>query len=342
VIPKSSDRPTMNDVAADAGVSLKTVSRVVNNISTVDPVLAEKVIASIKRLGFRRNGVAASLRSGGGTKTIGLITADLSNVFYTTLSSAIASIARSRGFQVIIASSEEDPVIERSLALDLCQRRVSGLIVVPTSSDHSYLKPEADLGIPVVFVDRPGTGLESDVVMLDNRGGARRAVEALIRSGHRRIGVMMDSLEIYTMRERLAGAQEALVAAGIPQDPELAAGGVHSPDDAIAAMARMLDLPQPPTAMFCGNNRSTIGVVEELWSRGVRLDVVGFDDFELSRLLPQKVTIVDYDTTALGTVAAQRLFDRIDGADGAATEQLLPTELVTRGGSWPVRTGDGA
>ncbi|HEY0472415.1 MAG TPA: LacI family DNA-binding transcriptional regulator [Kribbella sp.] len=335
--PKSSDRPTMHDVAADAGVSPMTVSRVVNNVSTVDPALAEKVLASIKRLGFRRNGVAATLRTGGETRTIGLITADLSNVFYTTLSSAVASVARSRGFQVIMASSEENPEIERSLALDLCQRRVSGLIVVPTSTDHSYLKAETDLGIPVVFVDRPGTGLDADAVVIDNRGGARSAIEHLVALGHRRIGLMIDSLEIYTMRERLAGAREALAAAGIRLGARLLAKEVHSPDDAILAISRMLDLPRPPTALFCGNNRSTIGAVEELWRRGVGLDVVGFDDFEMSRLLPQAVTIVDYDTTALGTVAAERLFARIAGRGGAPAEQLLPTRLVTRGGTWLTR-----
>jgi LacI family transcriptional regulator len=334
VTTKSSDRPTMNDVAADAGVSLKTVSRVVNNVETVDPALSAKVIASIKKLGFRRNSVAASLRSGGETRTIGIITADLSNVFYTTLSSAVASIARSRGFQVIMASSEENPEIERSLALDLCQRRVSGLIVVPTSTDHSYLTAETDLGIPVVFVDRPGTGLEADAVVVDNRGGARSAIELLLSHGHRRIGVMMDSLDIYTMRERLAGVREALAAAAIPLPSPLLAADVHSPDDAILAMRRMLELSEPPTAVLCGNNRSTIGAVEELWRSGAQVEIVGFDDFEMSRLLPQAVTIVDYDTAALGRAAAERLFARVDGEDAEPSEQLLPTQLVTRGGSW--------
>jgi LacI family transcriptional regulator len=335
VAPKPSLRPTMNDVAADAGVSLKTVSRVVNSVSTVDPVLVVKVVASIRKLGFRRNGVAASLRSGGETLTIGLITADLSNAFYTTISSAVASVARSRGYQVIMASSEENPDIERSLALDLCQRRVSGLLVVPTSADHSYLKREVDLGIPIVFVDRPGTGLEADAIVVDNRGGARLAIDHLLEAGHRRIGLLMDSLAIHTMRERLGGANEALAAAGISADAALTCENVHSPDDAIRAMSRMLDLPQPPTAVLCGNNRSTVGAVEELWRRRVSVEVVGFDDFEMSRLLPQPVTIVDYDTSALGTLAAEQLFARIDGAASEPVKQLLPTHLVTRGGSRP-------
>ncbi len=326
-----SDRPTMNDVAAYAKVSLKTVSRVANGISSVDPMLTERVHAAMKTLGFRRNSVAASLRTGGSTKTIGLITADLSNTFYTTLSSAVVSVARSHGYQVIMASSEESPEIERSLALDLCQRRVSGLIVVPTNTDHSYLKPEVELGISVVFVDRPGYGLAADAIIADNRGGARTAIEHLLTAGHRRIAILIDSLEIYTMRERLAGAQEQLTNAGFDLDPALVANDVHSPDDAMVAMSRMLALVDPPTAVFCGNNRATVGAVEELWRRNTTIDVVGFDDFEMSRLLPQPVTIVDYDTVALGRSAAERLFARINGDGSEFADTLLATRLITKG-----------
>ena len=322
----------MIDVAADAGVSLKTVSRVVNKVSTVDPVLVEKVVTSIKKLGFRRNEVAASLRSGGETKTIGLITADLSNTFYTTLSSAVAAVARSRGFQIIMASSEESAELERSTALDLCQRRVSGLIIVPTSSDHSYLQPEVELGIPVVFADRPGTGLDADSVVVDNWGGAQYAAEQLLAAGHRRIAILLDSLSIFTMTERLAGIQAAFSAAKIERDPSLIAVDVHSPEEARGAMAAMLSLADPPSAVLCGNNRSTIGAVEEIWRRGATVQVVGFDDFEMSRLLPQEVIIVDYDTAALGTLAAERLFERIAGDTSMRTNRLLPTHLITRGG----------
>ncbi len=322
----------MVDVALDAGVSLKTVSRVVNQVPTVDPVLVEKVLTSIKKLGFRRNEVAASLRSGGETKTIGLITADLSNTFYATLSSAVASVARSHDFQVIMASSEESPELERSTALALCQRRVSGLIIVPTSSDHSYLRPEVELGIPVVFVDRPGAGLDADSIVVDNRWGAYAAAERLLNAGHRRIALLLDSLSIFTMRERHAGVQDACAAFQVELNPELIAVGVHSPEQAVQTMAEMLSLDDPPTAVVCGNNRSTIGAVEEIWRRGAKVEVVGFDDFEMSRLLPQAVTIVDYDTAALGTIAADRLFERIAGDASPPSARLLPTHLVTRGG----------
>lgn len=325
----------MVEVAADAGVSLKTVSRVVNNVATVDPEMAQRVTASIRKLGFRRNDVAASLRSGTETRTIGLITADLSNTFYSTLSSAIAAVARDRGFHVIMSSSEENVDLERSTALDLCQRRVSGLIVVPTTSDHGYLRSEVEQGIPVVFLDRPGNGLDADAILVDNQGGAALATERLIADGHRRIAVLFDSLDIFTMRERLAGVRAAVDVAGLTLDARLTSFDVHSPDDAVAAMSTLLDAAEPPTAVVCGNNRATIGAVEEIWRRDADVEVVGFDDFEMSRLLPKPVTIVDYDTEALGIAAANRLFDRIDGDASAARQVLLPTRLVARGGAWP-------
>ena len=143
----------------------------------------------------------------------------------------------------------------------------------------------------------------------------------------------MDSSGIYTFSERLTGAREAIAAAGLEDDPALASDRAHSPGDAAVIVGRMLDLDRPPTAALCGNNRATIGVVEELWRRGVALEVVGFDDFEMSRFLPQTVTMVEFDTARLGTLAAERLLARIDGARDASSITLLPTHLVTRGGA---------
>lgn len=328
----------MNDVAAHAGVSLKTVSRVVNGIATVAPELTERVQASMEQLGYRRNSLAANLRAGDTWQTIGLITADLSNSFYATLSSAIVRAVSARGFQVIMASSEEDPVLERALTLDLCQRRVMGLVIVPTNASHEYLRQEVELGIPVVFVDRPGVDLDADEVLADNRGGAARVIAQLVSGGHRRIGFLFDSLEIYTMRERLAGARAALDLAGISLDDDLVVTDIHAPEHASAAISAMLKLAEPPTAVLCGNNRSTVGAVEEIWRRGANIDVAGFDDFEMSRILPRPVLTVSSDTIALGTAAAERLMARIDGDSSPARRTLLPTSLVSRGGWSPALT----
>lgn len=331
------ERPTMVDVAADAGVSLKTVSRVINLVPTVDPELVERVHVSMERLGFRRNAVAANLRAGK-SDLIGLVTADLANAFYTTIASGVSRRAVDHGYQVMMASSEESADTERELVLDLCQRRVGGLIVVPTRADHSYLAIEAKLGTPVVFIDRPAEGLEADAVLIDNRGGSAAAVAELAGRGHRRIALLLDALAIFTMTERLEGAREALAAAGI--DAELVVTDLHTPAQAEAAVERLMGGPDAPTALFCANNRITVGAVEALVRRGIRLDVAGFDDFEMSQLLPFEVVIVDYDTRAMGDRAAEILLRRIGGDESPVERVLMPTTLVRRGGIGGIRDLD--
>lgn len=328
---RKTGRPTMVDVAAAAGVSFKTVSRVINGQPHVDPAMAQRVLAAVERLGYHRNALAASLRSGD-RDTIGFIAADLSNTFYMAIAAAVSAVATRERMHIVMASSEEDAATERTLALDLCQRQVGGLIVVPTADDHSYLQREVELGTPVVFLDRPGTGIPADAILIDNRGGARAAVAELIAAGHRRIAVLLDSPAIYTMVERLAGAREAFAASGREMDPTLVVDGLHTPAVTRDALQRLLDSDDPPTAVFCANNRLTIGALEAILPRGADVALAGFDDFELSRLLPRRIRIVDYDVADLGHRAAETLLARAAAPATGSHTQLVPTRLVDRGG----------
>jgi len=323
----------MIDVAREAGVSLKTVSRAVNNVPTLDPELAARVRDAIERLGYRRNDVAAKLRSGSSTSTIGVIIGDISNSFYSAITAAVSDVARARSTQVFTASAEEDVAVERELALDLCLRRVDGLLVVPARGDQSYLAPEIAHGIPAVFVDRPPTGLEADAFLLDNAGGSAAGVAMLLEEGHRRIGVIVDSLDIFTMRERLDGVESALAAAGMSLAPELLSTAGHTPASAAAAAEEMFALPDPPTAFYLGNNRALAGTVLALRRTGRTARVVGTDDFELSELLPERVSLITYDVEQLGTLAATRLFERVAGDTSPAEHVRLPFRIVDRGGS---------
>jgi LacI family transcriptional regulator len=329
--PHGGGHPTMVDVAADAGVSLKTVSRVVNGAPNVDPAMAERVAASIDRLGYQRNALAASLRSGA-RDTIGFVSADLSNTFYMRVAAAAAAAALERGIRLIVASSEEDAAAERTLTLDLCQRQVGGLLVVPTASDHRYLAPEAARGTPVVFLDRPGRGIVADEFLIDNRGGARAAVAELLAAGHERVAVLLDAPTIFTMSERRAGALDAFAALGRAADPRLIVEDLHTPAAARAALERLLDTERPPTAVFCANNRSTVGALEAILAADAPVALTGFDDFELSGLVPRPIRVVDYDVAELGARAARTLLDRISGADETEPRtRLQPTRLVDRG-----------
>jgi LacI family transcriptional regulator len=321
----------MVDVAQRAGVSIKTVSRVINNSPHVQQDLIDRVLTVVADLGYRRNGIAQTLRSGRTTATIGLVIEEIGNPFYATIAAAVTEVASAHGTMLITASSEEDPQREQQLLLDLCSRRVDGLLVVPAGFDHCFLRIEVEMGIPVVFLDRPAGGLPADTVLLDNRGGAKAGVQHLIQQGHRRIAVLLDSMTVYTMSERVHGAREALAEAGIAHDATLVRDGVADPDSAARAVGELLDAADPPTAFFSANNRITIGAVQELWRLGSDAALVGFDDFELAHLMPRPLTVIGYDAREFGRQAAQLLFRRIDGERSWPTTTLLPTRLIQRG-----------
>jgi LacI family transcriptional regulator len=322
----------MVDVARHAGVSLKTVSRVVNNEPAVAQPLVDRVLAAIAELGFRRNDIARNLRSGQVNATVGLLIEEIANPFYATITSVAADIAAGHQTLLITASSEEDAERERTLLLDLCQRRVDGLLVVPAGPDHSYLRREVEMGMPVVFLDRPPGRLQADTVLLDNRGGAAAGMARLLRDGHSRVGVLIDSLAVYTMRERVAGVRAALHDAGVGYDEAMVRDHVKTPDDAAGAVAELLDGADPPTAFFCANNRITIGALHELWRRDANgVELIGFDDFELSHLMPRPVTVIAYDTVQLARTATELLFRRIAGDRTRPVTMVLPTRLVDSG-----------
>ncbi|HEY9394991.1 MAG TPA: LacI family DNA-binding transcriptional regulator [Nocardioides sp.] len=330
-------RPTMKDVAASAGVSLKTVSRVVNGESNVNDDLRAAVLESIAALGFRRNASARDLRQGR-SGTVGLLLEDVADPFYSILSRAVEEVAREHGTMVFAGSSAEDADRERELALAFCERRVDGLIVVPAGTSHSYLLPEMRAGIPVVFVDRPPGDIEADMILTDNRGGSRRGVEHLLSHGHHRIGFIGDAPEIYTAGERLRGYRDALESAGIPFFDDLVTQAPPSPASTTDALDRLLDGPSPATALLCGNSRTTVSVLRELARRSTRLALVGFDDVELGDLLQPGLTVVAQDPGAMGAAAARLLFQRIAG-DTAGPPQTVTigARLIPRGsGELPV------
>ncbi|MFK0297318.1 LacI family DNA-binding transcriptional regulator [Streptomyces sp. NPDC090442] len=323
-------RPTMKDVAARAGVGLKTVSRVVNGEPGVTPDTERRVQEAITALGFRRNDSARILRKGR-TASIGLVLEDLADPFYGPLSRAVEEVARGHGALLFNGSSAEDPAREQELALALCARRVDGLVVIPAGDDHRYLEPEIAAGVATVFVDRPAGRIDADVVLSDNFGGARAAVAHLIAHGHRRIGFIGDQPRIHTAKERLRGYRTAMAEAGLPIDDSWVSLGSTAPDRVRAATASVLSAPEPVTALFAGNNRVTVTAVRVLRAHPRPVALVGFDDFELADLVHPAITVVAQDSAQLGRTAAGLLFRRLDGADGPPQRLEIPTRLIARG-----------
>ncbi|MEU8518946.1 LacI family DNA-binding transcriptional regulator [Streptomyces sp. NBC_01216] len=318
----------MKDVAARAGVGLKTVSRVVNGEPGVTVDTERRVQEAIDALGFRRNDSARVLRKGR-TASVGLVLEDLADPFYGPLSRAVEEVARAHGALLINGSSAEDPDREQELALALCARRVDGLIVIPAGSDHRYLEPEMKAGVATVFVDRPAGGIDADAVLSDSFGGSRAGVAHLVAHGHRRIGFVGDRPRIHTAAERLRGYRAAMEDAGLPVDESWVSLGPTAPDRIRESVTAMLGGPEPITALFAGNNRVTVTAVRVLAGHAHPVALVGFDDIELADLLG--ITVIAQDSAALGRTAAERLFRRLDGIEEATTQVVLGTKLIARG-----------
>jgi LacI family transcriptional regulator len=325
-----SGRATMVDVARAAGVSLKTVSRVVNGEPGVSATTAEKVLEASRELRYERNDLAASLRHRARSFTLGLVIEDVANPFYSAIAQAVEESARQRSSLLITASAREDPLRERELVMALLRRRVDALLVVPAGTDHRYIV-DAGFSTKTVFLDRPPAKTRADTVLAENAAGARRAVEHLLSGGHARIAFIGDDARLFTARERLAGYRRALRRAGIEVVDELVSVGHGTTASATQATLELMALPpgRRPTAIFAGNNRCTVGVLHALNGRRNRVALVGFDDFELADLLG--VTVVRADPYRIGQLAAELAFDRIDDGEGEPQRVVVSVELVTRG-----------
>jgi LacI family transcriptional regulator len=330
----SPGRPTMRDVAALAGVGIKTVSRVVNDVPTVAPDLVARVNEAAAKLGYRPNLTASSLRrSDRRTSMIGLLLENVANPFSGAVQRAVEEVARARGVLVLTGSLDEDPVQERNLARALIDRGVDGLLVVPAGTDHSYLVAEQRAGTQIVFLDRNPSLVAADTVRSDHHEGAVGAVAHLIDRGHRRIAYLGDRADISTALDRQAGYLAALRAAGIGVSDELIRQDLSTSEQAEYETRAVLEHPEPPTALFTSQNLVTIGALRALRAAGLRSRIahVGFDDVLLSDLLEPGLTVVVQDPREIGHLAATRLFARIDGDRSPARTLVVPTRLISRG-----------
>jgi DNA-binding LacI/PurR family transcriptional regulator len=349
-------RPTMRDVARVAGVSLMTVSRVVNREPGVQPETAAKVERAIRQLGYHRNDAARQLRRHSEpTQTIGLLVDDIANPFFATLARAVEDAARLHSCVVLIGSSNDSLAREREVIAAFCARRVDGVILVPAAGSHRFLRAQQELGVKIVCVDRPAAHLEVDTVLVDNRHGAYTAVRHLIGHGHRRIAYLGDREDIWAVRERYAGFVEALADDGLAPDPALVRHGLRGRAEAATAAAALIRQPSPPTAIFASNDLVTMGVLDGLQDAGrygpaadgprpsarrndghapvapTPVALIGFDEFALADKLAPPLTVVAQDPAAIGATAAQLLFARINGDTSSPREIMLLTRLIARG-----------
>ncbi|MEA5053820.1 MAG: LacI family DNA-binding transcriptional regulator [Propionicimonas sp.] len=327
-------RPTMRQVAALAGVGQKTVSRVINGEPHVSEQIQHRVREAIAQLHYEPDIQAGNLkRRDRRTQSLGLLVGNMANPFSGARHRALEAAASPRGVDVYTSSLDDDPEREQRAVSSFLRRRVDGLVLMSFAQKHSYLHITQQRGTPIVFIDRVPTGIEADVVVSDNYGGAREAVRHLIETGHRRIAFVGDREEAYTARERLRAFLDEIDAHGIPREEAVVVQNLRDSHTAELAVRELLEAERRPTAVFSAQNLVTLGTLRALHGAGMQWDVahVGFDDVQLADILDPPLTVIAQDSHAIGAAAAELLFSRLDGNTGPTETVVIPTTLVVRG-----------
>jgi LacI family transcriptional regulator len=337
--PRDRPAPTLQDVAALAGVSVATASRALGGYGSSSPEVRKKVAAAAAKLGYRRNSLARSMITGT-THTLGLVVADIENPFFARAARGVADVAHRAGYEVLLVNSDEDPSTEHAAVRTLGEKQVDGLIIAPASADGvSHLSDLIGRGTPVVQLDRVLPGIVGDAVVVDNEAAGRRAVEHLAGLGHRRIALLTSQGLIHTNQARLAGYLAGLEAAGIPVSDELIRMAQYRREAAVAETMAVLALHDPATAIFTTDNTMSLGAVEGAQRAGRavpdELSIVGFDDLEWTTIIRPPLTVMAQPVYELGAAAATRLLERLAGDDSPARVITLATSFIVRGSTGP-------
>jgi LacI family transcriptional regulator len=325
----------MHDVARHAGVSLKTVSRVVNDEGGVSPAFIKRVETAVAALGYRPDEHARRLRRAAShSGTIGFVLVDVANPFFSSILRGIEDVARGCDYLVLAGSTDGSPARERQLVERFIDRRVDGLIVVPSGPGDDLLRAEIERGSAVVLLDLEiDVGHPVDLVRSDHYQGAKTATTHLLDAGHRNIAYMGDDPSIMSAGHRLTGFRDAMAAAGVEVDEERVIAAEHTVDEWHDVAMEFFRSNQGTTAIFTAQNFVTMGVVSALHDLDVHHSValVGFDDIEFAEVLEPGITVIPQMPRELGRRAAELLFTQIDGGGRQRSQIIIDHPLIKRG-----------
>ncbi|PWI41833.1 LacI family DNA-binding transcriptional regulator [Streptomyces sp. ICBB 8177] len=333
---------SIKDVASRAGVSVATVSRVLNEHPAVRPETRTRVLAAVTALGYRPNAVARSLRTDQ-TRALGLVISDVLNPFFTELARSVEDEARALGYSVVIGNADEQPELQDHHVRTLIDRRIDGLLVSPADGGSPMITETARAGgTPMVFVDRWIPGLDVPVVRTDGTAAVRDLVTHLHGLGHRRIAVIAGPAATTTGSERVEAFRQALAEYGLPLPREYVGQGDFQAASGRRVTAGFLDLAEPPEAIFATDNLMALGAMDEIRARGLRVPddvaLAAFDDIPWFLHTDPPVTAIAQPTGELGRAAVRALVDRIEG--GAAESVTLAARLVVRGSCGETASGE--
>ncbi|MFD4761806.1 LacI family DNA-binding transcriptional regulator [Streptomyces sp. NPDC058439] len=322
---------SIKDVAAQAGVSVATVSRVLNSHPSVSPDARARVLAAVDVLGYRPNAVARSLRTDR-TRTLGLVISDVLNPYFTELARFVEEEARALGYSVIIGNADERPDLQEHHVRTLLDRRIDGLLVSPADGSSPLMPGSAGSGTPMVFVDRWIQGVDVPVVRADGRDAIRDLVAHLHRLGHRRLAIIAGPAATTTGNERVEAFREALRAYGLALPDAYIGRGDFQADSGRRVTERFLALPEPPEIVFAADNLMALGALDAIRARGLRvprdIGLAAFDDIPWFLHTDPPITAIAQPTGELGRAAVRALVDIVEGRSPQSV--TLPARLVVR------------
>ncbi len=325
----------MNDVAARAGVSIATVSRVVNGSQNLSPETRSRVLKAIKELNYQPSRVAKRLRSRSiSGKLIGILIPDIQNPFYVDVLRGVEDVAYMNNYALIMCNFGQDEKKERMYLDILRSEAVDGLLAAPAREDDPEVTRLVKGGLPIVCIDRGLTGVDVDMVMVNNRKGAFLAVDHLAKAGYRRIAYLSGHPVIPSSRQREQGYLEALEANGLRVDHDLIKYGDSKYESGVLLCDQLMGSPKPPDALFTGNNLITLGALETIHRRGIRIPsevaIIGFDDMFWSNSLFPPLSAVRQPAVEIGKRAAELLIQRINDPKRSCIQMILNPELMIR------------
>ena len=325
----------IREVARRAGVSIATVSTVLNESGPVSARAREKVLEAVAAVGYEPNRIAQSLRKGR-SRLIGLVVSEIANPFFAALTREIGRAAQEAGYSVIVCDTDEDIGQERAMLEVLRGQRVAGIILAPAGSGRAYVDSlRAGARAPLVIVDRQLADIASDFVGLDNRAAGRLITEYLIRLGHRRIGFIAGREGISTADDRHAGFVDALTDAGVVPDTGLHVRADFRGDAAYDAVQPLLTRSDRPYAIIAANNLMALGALQSANDLGFRcpedISIAGIDDFPWSGAMRPRLTTVAQPIDLIGRTAVERLVERMRNPSGGQVHRVAyPAQLLVR------------
>lgn len=328
---------TSHDVARLAGVSQPTVSRALRDQAGVSPETRARVLAAARALGYVASEAARALSTRRSYR-VGIVTAELSNPFYPALLEPLQDALGELGYRTIQVTDRGEQPVEIEPLID---GSLDGVVLTTSLTDGQLPHELVRRGVPIVFLNRYSDGVAADACVVDNRAGAARVADLLVDLGHRRIGAVLGPSNTSTGRERAAGFRDRLAERGVSLAPRHVWTGPFSDQHGRRAMAEFLELPDPPTALFCGNDVIAVAACNVAHSAGIAipeaLTIVGFDDIPMASWEAFALTTMRTELPALAKAAAELLVRRIEDPDAEVRRIVFQADLIERGTHGPPR-----